>query len=86
MNDRVLFQVEDVFFIEGVGTIAAGKLITGIAKIGMKSIINGKQSEILRIESHHKSVEYLKAGVPGGLFLSNIKKNDIQKGKEYHFQ
>jgi len=86
MLERVIFQVEDVFSIEGRGIVVVGKLIDGVAKKGMKTTINGKQSEILTIESQNKNIESLTTGIPAGLFLSNIKKDDVQKGSTYHFQ
>ncbi len=86
MLDKTIFQVEDVFSIEGRGTIAVGKLIGGTARKGMKSIINGKQSEILAIESQNKMLESLTVGIPAGLLLSNIKKDDISKRSTYSFQ
>lgn len=86
MTDQVIFQVEDVFSIVGRGTVIAGKLIDGIAKKGMKATINGKQSEILTIESQNKNIESLMTGMPAGLLMSNIKKSDVQKGSAYHFQ
>lgn len=86
MESRTIFQVEDVFYIDGRGTVAVGKLIEGTARKGMKSIVNGKQSEILTIESQNKNLESLTTGVPAGFLLSNIKKDDIQKGNTYYFQ
>jgi translation elongation factor EF-Tu-like GTPase len=86
MIDRIIFQVENIFSIEGRGTVVVGELIEGIARKGIKTIINGKQSEILTIESHNKSLESLTTGVPAALLLSNIKKDDVQKGNTYHFQ
>jgi len=86
MLERVIFQVEDVFSIEGRGIVVVGKLIDGVAKKGMKTTINGKQSEILTIESQNKNIESLTTGIPAGLLLSNIKKDDVQKGSTYHFQ
>lgn len=86
MVNQAIFRVEDVFSIEGKGIVVVGKLIEGAAKRGMKAVINGKQSEILLIESQNKSLESLIIGVPAGLFLSNIKKDDVQRGSIYYFQ
>ena len=86
MTDKNIFKAEDVFSLEGLGTILAGKLTGGVLKKGMKATINGKVSEILKIESQKQSVELLNTGVPAGLFLNNISKDDIQKGSEYYFE
>lgn len=86
MISQTTFQVEDVFSIEGRGIVVVGKLIDGIARKGMKAVINGKQSEITSIEAENKSLESITIGMPAGLLLSNINKDDVQKGSAYHFQ
>ncbi len=86
MIDEAIFQVEDVFSISGRGIVVAGQLIQGVVRKGMKGIINGKQTEILAIESRNTSLESLTVGMPAGLLLSNIEKDDIEKGHTYHFQ
>ena len=86
MADQAIFEVEDVFVIEGRGAVAIGRLIGGIIKKGMKSNINEKQSEILGIEVEGNQMESLTAGMSAGLLLTNIEKGDIQKGDKYYFQ
>lgn len=86
MISQATFQVEDIFSIQGRGIVVVGKLTNGIAKKGMKSVINGKQSEITSIEAENKSLESITTGMPAGLLLSNINKDDIQKGNTYSFQ
>ncbi len=86
MRNQATFQTEDVFSIMGRGIVVTGKLSNGFVKKGMKAIINGKQSEILSIEAHNQSLESLTTGTPAGLLLSNIEKNDIQKGNNYYFE
>lgn len=80
------FQVSDIFSILGRGSVVTGKLLSGIAKKGMKCQINGKQSEILAIEVPKNSLETLTPGIEAGLLLSNIEKNDTQKGAIINFQ
>jgi len=86
MEDRAVFQAEESFPVGEMGIVAIGQLISGTAKKGMKSIINGKQSEILKIESRNTLLESLTVGVPAGLLLSNIENSDITKGSTYNFQ
>ena len=86
MRNQAAFQVEDVFSIAGRGIVITGKLTNGFLTKGMKAIINGKQSEILSIESHNQLLESLTTGTPAGLLLSNIEKNDIQKDGNYFFE
>ncbi|OJI08397.1 hypothetical protein BK005_00825 [bacterium CG10_37_50] len=86
MRNQVTFQTEDIFSIMGRGTVVTGKLIDGFLRKGMKTNINGKQSEILAIEAQNKSLESLTTGMVAGLLLSNVNKNDIQKGNSYFFE
>jgi len=85
MRELNSFQVEDIFSITGVGTIATGKMIQGSLRKGMKCIINGKQSEILSIEAKNETIETLTTGVSAGLLLSNVNKADIKIGDIYNF-
>lgn len=86
MISQATFQVENVFYIQGRGIVVVGKLTNGIAKKGMKGVINGKQSEITSIEAENKSLESITTGMSAGLLLSNINKDDVQKGNTYSFQ
>ena len=86
MLSRNILKVDDVFHIDGVGTIVSGILSSGSLSKGMKTIINGKSSEIIRIEARNQTLELLTAGLSAGLVLSNVSKQDIQKGSEYLFQ
>jgi translation elongation factor EF-Tu-like GTPase len=86
MKNQATFKVEDVFVIPGKGILIAGKLIEGFLKKGMKSIINGKESELLLIEAEHKSIEFITNKQTSiGISLSNINKDDIQIGDNYIF-
>ena len=70
----------------GRGTVVTGKLTDGLLRKGMKTSINGKQSEVLAIEAQNKSLETLTTGSVAGLLLSNVDKNDIQRGNSYFFE
>ena len=85
MTDKTIFRVEDIFSIMGVGTILTGKLTSGVLKKGMKTNINGKMSEVNKIEFDHKSSDTLLPNVPAGISMSNIDKSDVQAGSEYLF-
>lgn len=86
MISKNIFKVEELFFIEGRGTIVTGILISGLLKKGMKVIINGKSSILTSIEIHNQSTETLLIGVPAGLLLSNINKKDVVIGNSYNFE
>jgi len=84
--DRTLFQITDVFAIEGLGTIASGKVTDGVLRKGMKAIINGKESQINSVEASQQTLESAPIGASCAIRLSNIKKQDIQIGATYSFQ
>ena len=86
MRNQATFLTEDVFSIVGAGTVVTGKLTDGLLWRGMKSVINGKQSEVLKIESQNKSIESLTTGISAGLILSNVDKGDIKNGTSYFFE
>lgn len=82
MTPGVVFQIEDVFSITGRGTIIVGTLKEGTIRKGMKTNINGKETEILSIEQFHKTIDTLwERGSKAGLLLSNIDKKDISRGE-----
>ena len=70
MRNQATFQSEDIFSIMGIGTVVTGKLTEGFLRKGMKTTINGKQSEVLAIEAQNKSLESLATGAIAGLLLS----------------
>lgn len=87
MTNIATFQAEDVFVIPGRGTVVVGKLIKGTIQKGMRTNINGKESELFSIESQNKSLESLSTiGVIAGLLLNNINRNDVKKGDSYFFE
>ena len=83
MKYNATFSVEDVFSIQGRGTVVAGKLTDGLLKKGMRAIVNGKQTEVTGIETNNQSVDSLTAGTPAGVLLRNLEKSDIPKGNIY---
>ncbi|MFH1781790.1 MAG: EF-Tu/IF-2/RF-3 family GTPase [Patescibacteria group bacterium] len=85
MTNRTTFQAEDVFSIVGKGTIVTGKLIEGVARKGMTTVINGKRAQILGIELFRKTFEVLTPGMSAGLLLNNIDKSDVVAGSVYEF-
>ncbi len=80
MKYNATFQVEDVFSIQGRGTVVVGKLTDGLLRKGMKATVNGKQTEVMEIEINNQSIDSLAVGTPAGVLLSNLEKTDITKG------
>lgn len=80
-----LMPVEDVFTITGRGTVATGRIETGIAKTGEAVEIIGMgadklTSTITGVEMFRKILDRGEAGDNVGLLLRGIDKKDIRRG------
>lgn len=81
----LLMAVEDVFSIEGRGTVGTGRIERGKVKIGEEIEIVGlrpevKKSVVTGIEMFRKLLDEGQAGDNVGLLLRGIEKNDIERG------
>ena len=81
-----LMCIEDVFSIEGRGTVATGRIDQGIIKVGEKIEIVGLSEEIVKttvtgVEMFQKTLEQGEAGDNVGLLLRGIDKNAIERGQ-----
>ncbi len=80
-----LMPVEDVFSITGRGTVATGRIETGVAKVGDPVEIIGMAAEkltstITGVEMFRKLLDEGEAGDNVGLLLRGIDKNQIRRG------
>ena len=80
-----LMPVEDVFSITGRGTVATGRIETGVANTGDLVDILGMgaenlQSTITGVEMFRKILDRGEAGDNVGLLLRGIEKSDIKRG------
>ena len=80
-----LMPVEDVFSITGRGTVATGRVETGIIKVGDEVQIiglgaEGKKSVVTGVEMFRKLLGQGEAGDNVGLVLRGIDKNEIKRG------
>ena len=80
-----LMPVEDVFSITGRGTVATGRIETGIIKVGDEVQIiglgaEGKKSVVTGVEMFRKLLDEGQAGDNVGLLLRGIDKNEIKRG------
>ena len=78
-------QVQDAYDIRGVGIVVVGKIIEGTLVPGQTGTVNGKTTTVKTIEAHHKRLNEAKTGENIGVALSNVKKQDFQKGMEIEF-
>ena len=80
-----LMPVEDVFSITGRGTVATGRIETGIVNSGESVDILGMGAENLKsvvtgVEMFRKILDRGEAGDNVGLLLRGVEKSDIRRG------
>ncbi len=81
-----LMSIEDVFSIEGRGTVATGRVERGTAKVGDKCEIIGLRKDkvettITGLEMFQKTLESAIAGDNVGALLRGIDRNGIERGQ-----
>ncbi|MEZ7875005.1 elongation factor Tu [Bacteroidales bacterium MB20-C3-3] len=81
-----LMPVEDVFSITGRGTVATGRIETGVIKTGEEVQIIGlgeepKKSTVTGVEMFRKILDRGEAGDNVGLLLRGIDKKEIKRGQ-----
>jgi elongation factor Tu len=80
-----LMPVEDIFSIEGRGTVATGRIERGKVKVGEEIEIIGlkdtAKTTVTGIEMFNKSLEEGMAGDNAGILLRGTKKEDITRGQ-----
>jgi len=80
-----LMAIEDVFSIEGRGTVATGRVERGIVKpneevelIGLKDTL---KTVVVSIEMFNKILDEGRAGDNVGILLRGLKKEDVERGQ-----
>ena len=86
MDKPFLMAVEDVFSIEGRGTVATGRIERGVIKTGEEVEIVGLAAEPRKVvctgvEMFNKTLDRGEAGDNVGLLLRGIKRDEIQRGQ-----
>ena len=81
-----LMAIEDVFSIEGRGTVATGRIERGVVKVGEEIEIVGLQAESRKttctgVEMFRKLLDEGKAGDNVGCLLRGVKRDEIQRGQ-----
>lgn len=80
-----LMPVEDVFTITGRGTVATGRIETGVINVGEEIEIIGMREENMKstvtgVEMFRKLLDRGEAGDNVGLLLRGVEKKDIWRG------
>src|SRR3989339_934848 len=85
LDKPFLMPVEDVFSIEGRGTVVTGRIERGQIKINDEIVIVGLREEPMKtvvtgIEMFNKSLKEGQAGDNAGILLRGTKKEDVERG------
>jgi elongation factor Tu len=86
LDKPFLMPIEDVFSIKGRGTVATGRIETGIVKINDEVEIIGiqeapRKSVVTGIEAFKKQLDQGQAGDNAGVLLRGIERDDIERGQ-----
>ena len=85
LDKPFLMPVEDIFSIEGSGTVVTGRIERGIVKVGEEIEIIGlkdtAKTTVTGIEMFNKSLDQGQAGDNAGILLRGVKKEDIHRGQ-----
>jgi elongation factor Tu len=80
-----LMPVEDVFSIEGRGTVVTGRIERGTVKLNEEVEIVGlretMKTVVTGIEMFNKSLDSGQAGDNAGILLRGVRKDDVQRGQ-----
>jgi elongation factor Tu len=85
LDKPFLMPVEDVFSISGRGTVATGRVETGIIKVGETVEIIGlrptQTTTVTGVEMFRKLLDQGQAGDNVGILLRGVKKDDLERGQ-----
>ena len=86
LDKPFLMPIEDVFSIKGRGTVATGRIETGIVKLNDEVEIVGikekaQKTVVTGIEAFKKNLDQGQAGDNAGLLLRGIERDDIERGQ-----
>lgn len=85
LDKPFLMPIEDIFSIEGRGTVVTGKIERGIIKVGEEVDVIGlkaaQKTTITGIEMFNKQLNEGQAGDNAGILLRGLKKEDVHRGQ-----
>ncbi len=85
LDKPFLMPIEDVFSIEGRGTVVTGRIERGIVKVGDEIEIVGMKPESMKttatgVEMFNKNLQQGQAGDNAGILLRGTKKEEVERG------
>jgi elongation factor Tu len=80
-----LMPIEDIFSIQGRGTVVTGRIERGICKVGEEMEIVGfrdtRKTVVTGVEMFKKLLDEGRAGDNVGLLLRGVEKNEVERGQ-----
>ncbi|MAF14309.1 MAG: elongation factor Tu [Parcubacteria group bacterium] len=80
-----LMAIEDIFSIEGRGTVVTGKIDRGIIKVNEEVEIVGlrdtQKTTVTGVEMFNKSLDEGQAGDNAGILIRGTKKDEVERGQ-----
>jgi elongation factor Tu len=80
-----LMPIEDIFSIQGRGTVVTGRIERGVCKVGEEMEIVGfrdtRKTVVTGVEMFKKLLDEGRAGDNVGLLLRGIEKTDVERGQ-----
>ena len=80
-----LMPIEDIFSIEGRGTVVTGRIERGVIKVGEEVEIVGlgdtRKTTVTGIEMFNKSLDEGVAGDNAGILIRGLKKEEVARGQ-----
>jgi len=80
-----LMPIEDIFSIQGRGTVVTGRIEQGVCKVGDEMEIVGfkdtRKTVVTGIEMFKKLLDMAEAGDNAGMLLRGVEKNDVERGQ-----
>lgn len=85
LDKPFLMPIEDIFSIEGRGTVVTGKIERGQVKVGEEVEVIGlkaaQKTTVTGIEMFNKQLNEGQAGDNAGILLRGLKKEDVHRGQ-----
>jgi len=85
IDKPLLMPIEDIFSIEGRGTVVTGRIERGIVNVNDEVEIVGlrdtAKTVVTGVEMFNKSLDKGQAGDNAGLLLRGVKKEDVERGQ-----
>jgi elongation factor Tu len=80
-----LMPIEDIFSIQGRGTVVTGRIERGIVKVGEEAEIVGfrdtRKTVVTGVEMFKKLLDEGRAGDNVGLLLRGVEKDEVERGQ-----